>query len=161
MELYHPNETGLIFKGGNWVPRTAIARVHWHCWSPGLLSTCLPSIVYGPHGFSLGRSSLAYPLTGPLTTPINVPRAPTSLPVALTFLYDLHAPLSNCLLTTALLDVPVGMSKLIPLFSLNKPNHLPAFLVGRMVDSPSQNWGVILHSSHFPPINHPGQWASF
>ena len=43
-ELYHPNEIGPIFKGRNWVTRAAIAYLHWHCGSLGLLSNPLPSI---------------------------------------------------------------------------------------------------------------------
>lgn len=51
---------------------------------------------------------------------------------SLDLFYELPAPLSNCLLTTALMDVPNETSKLI-LFSLNKPDPLPGFLLGEMV----------------------------
>lgn len=112
-----------------------LSTIHslWSLWFlPWTLFSCLPSHWSPHHSHKCAKTSH-------IST------------CSLDLFYDLHAPLSNCLLTTALLDVPVEMSKLIPLFSLNKPNHLPAFLLGRMVDSPSQNWGVILHSSHFLP----------
>lgn len=133
----------------------AVGYLHWHCWSPGLLANSLPSILLTVPVVS----SLLYPLPSALTTPLNVLRAPASLPVAGTSFYDLHALLSNCLLTTAPLDVSIEISKAIPLFSLNKPDPLPGFLIGEcqlhLLDSPTQHWGGIIGSSNCSPISHP------